>query len=99
MAESENRRAEYGRARGPDPARVAREKVQARLGLVSAILWAVLAFGAVPLLGLGPGTRALVILALGFGALLVAALPWLAYRRLVEWEFRRSSRPEPRSGP
>jgi hypothetical protein len=37
---------------------------------------------AVPLT-VGVGGRAPLILLVGFGALLIAALPWLAYRRLV----------------
>lgn len=75
----------------PDRLRTARETVQARLALASTIIWFAVVFGAAPLLGLGHGSRAPLILALGFGVLLVAALPWLAYHRLVESELRRSA--------
>lgn len=66
-----------------DPAREARARVQARLGLASTIIWFVATFGGAVLLNFGEGTRAPLILLLGSAGLLVAALPWLAYRRLV----------------
>lgn len=77
----------------PDRGRVreARGRVQARLGLVSAAIWFTLVFGAAPLLGFSHATRAPLVLLLGFSGLLVAALPWLTYRRLVDAELRRSA--------
>ncbi len=71
-------------------ARDARARVQARLALASTIIWFVVTFGAAVLLNFGYGTRAPLVLLLGFTGLLVAALPWLAYRRLVARALREA---------
>jgi hypothetical protein len=74
--------------------RDARDTVQGRLGLVSLLLWFAFTFGVAYLLLLAvPNLRAPVVLLLGGLGLIVAALPWLAYRRLVEAELRRKQRP------
>jgi hypothetical protein len=73
--------------------REARERVQARLALISLIIWFVASFGAAALLVPRYGVRAPLVLAIGFGALLVAALPWLAYSRLVEADLQARRRP------
>lgn len=82
--------------------RDARARVQARLGLASTIIWFVVTFGAAILLSFGYGTRAPLVLLLGFTGLLVAALPWLAYRRLVARALReaaeRDRRRQPKAG-
>jgi hypothetical protein len=54
--------------------REARERVQARLALMSLIIWFVASFGAAALLVPRYGARAPLVLAIGFGALVVAAV-------------------------
>jgi hypothetical protein len=62
----------------------ARDYVQLRLGLASLVIWLVVAFGVVAVLGgMGAVMRASFLLPLGALALLPAAAPWLAYERLV----------------
>jgi hypothetical protein len=70
--------------------REAKESVQARLALASTIIWFAVAFGTiVALMSLGYGRRASLVLLVGFGALFIAGLPWLAYPRLVEGAIRQ----------
>ena len=68
-----------------DPARsrVARERAQFLLGAISLIVWFALAFG-LSIAWFQDEDTAQPILMAGGLALLVAALPWLGYRRLVE---------------
>ena len=62
----------------------ARDYVQLRLGLASLVIWFVVAFGVVAVLGgMGAVMRASFLLPLGALALLPAAAPWLAYERMV----------------
>jgi uncharacterized membrane protein len=66
-----------------------RERVQARLALSSMLLWFIVTFAAVVPLRLIYEIRAPLVLLIGFLALAVAALPWLAYGRMVESRLRR----------
>lgn len=71
--------------RSPSLEREAREIVQMRLALVSAIVWSVVSFlGVMFLTWLADGRpRAPHILLVGSLALLVAALPWWRYQSAV----------------
>ena len=79
----------------------AREAVQLRLGALSLVLWFAVAFALVVLFTTPHATRAPQYLQIGSVALLVAALPWLGYRRWVAAEaYRRRAQadaplPEP----
>lgn len=66
-----------------------RESVQARLGLFSIVIWFLVTFAAVVPLRLVYEIRAPFVLLVGFLALAIAALPWLAYGRMVETRLRR----------
>ena len=68
--------------------REARLRIQARLGLLSLLIWIALTFTLAVPLYLFTERRIIVIL-VGFGAVLLAGLPWLAYGRLVKAELRR----------
>jgi hypothetical protein len=68
--------------------REAKESVQARLALFSTIIWLVLTLAIVVPLRLNYGLRPAYVIMIGFAALLVAALPWLAYQRLVRRRLR-----------
>ena len=74
----------------------AAEWVQLRLGLLSLLLWLFFTFGLLTYLGLQTinDHPALIVMA-GCLGLAVAALPWLAYRRLVDWRQSRSQGPDP----
>lgn len=78
-----------------DRAAKAREKAQAMLMAASVIIWAAVTFGLAVPIYLATGFRP-VTLIVGFAALGVAALPWLAYRRLVEAALRRADEEEKR---
>ena len=69
----------------------ATEAVQFGLGLTSLLIWLVLTFGVVYALGLVGYGRAAPILLVGALALLVAALPWLAYPSVLAAVIRRRS--------
>lgn len=73
----------------PDPQ--ARDSVQLYLGVVSLLLWFATSFWLIVALDLASGRPARIILA-GFAALLVAAVPWLGYRRLVAAASARARR-------
>ena len=77
--------------------RDAREAVQARLALLTLTLWVILTFSLAVPLQLAGGGRAPLIIAIGFAALVVAALPWLQYGRLVEERLRRHDQPDDES--
>ena len=75
----------------PRPARSereARELAQALLGLISLLVWFGLSFGVAIALQLN-STQNSRIMMVGGVSLLVAALPWLAYRQVVAWARRR----------
>ena len=74
--------------------RDAREAVQARLALLTLTIWVILTFSLTVPLQLAVGGRAPLIIAIGFAALVVAALPWLLYGRLVEERLRRHDQPD-----
>ncbi len=61
----------------------AAERAQLLLGAVSLVLWFAVAFGLAVTWVLQGASDSRIILA-GMIALAVAAVPWLAYRRLVE---------------
>jgi hypothetical protein len=83
------------RARGAEAE--ARERVQMVLGLLSLVIWFVVACAVVVALDLPRSGRPSQVLLVGLGALLVAALPWLGYRRLVAAR-RRPARSDPGRG-
>jgi hypothetical protein len=61
----------------------ARERAQLILGFVSLLIWFAVAYGLSVPLYMATHTQRSIIMAGGL-ALLVAALPWLGYGRLVE---------------
>lgn len=72
--------------------RLAREHVQAILGLISLVLWFILAFGLVVVLDLAHPETQVQIMMVGGIALVISALPWLAYPALVRRERGRLQR-------
>jgi hypothetical protein len=69
----------------------ARDAVQLRLGFASLVIWMVVGFGAVGVLSSGGGViRPVFLLLLGVLAIVPAALPWLAFDRLVRAYVARS---------
>jgi membrane protein YdbS with pleckstrin-like domain len=60
----------------------ARDRAQLILGTVSLVIWLIVAFGLGVVWYIDEDTPQPILVAGGI-ALLVAALPWLAYRRLV----------------
>ncbi|GEM_PF-5083334 len=74
----------------------ARERVQLWLMIVSTVLWFVLTYTVATVLDIAHSDRPARVIPLGFAMLVLAALPWLAYRRLVAAEVRRRLR---RPGP
>ncbi len=74
----------------------ARERVQLWLMIVSTVLWFVLTYTVATVLDIAHSDRPARVIPLGFAMLALAALPWLAYRRLVAAEVRRRLR---RPGP
>jgi uncharacterized membrane-anchored protein len=75
--------------------REAKESVQARLALFSMIIWLSVTLAIVLPLRLNYGLRPAYVIMIGFAALLVAALPWLAYRRLVRRRLRSMGQRKP----
>lgn len=73
------------------------DHVQLWLGLVSLLLWFTVSYGIVLAANLTQGGSPSRIIIAGAIGLLFAALPWLAYRRLVRTEIdRRRARPRTR---
>jgi hypothetical protein len=69
----------------------AREFAQAVLGLVSLVVWFGLSFGVAIAMQLTYSNNRTIMM-IGGVALVIAALPWLGYHRLVKW-----AREHPRS--
>ena len=61
----------------------ARERAQLVLGAVSLVIWFAVAYTLAVAWYLQTNTQRTIILA-GFVALVIAAVPWLGYRRLVQ---------------
>ncbi len=74
----------------------ARERVQLWLMIVSTVLWFVLTYTVATVLDIAHSDRPARVIPLGFAMLVLAALPWLADRRVVAAEVRRRLR---RPGP
>lgn len=66
----------------------ARDWAQVRLGFVSFVIWFVLTFGLIVLFDLTSYRRGSILLMVGGLCFLVAALPWVAYPRLVARKLR-----------
>ena len=74
----------------PDPLEhEARERVRFVLSALTMVLWFLLTFGVAAALQAQRWEHPARVIPLGFALLPVAALPWLAYRRLVRAAVRR----------
>jgi membrane protein DedA with SNARE-associated domain len=80
-----------GSMSGDEAERRARERTEAILGLISLVIWLAVAFSLAITLGVDEDHPEPTLMAGGV-ALVIAAVPWLAYRWLLERSRRRQMR-------